>query len=162
MAPIEKNKAKILDAAFDIERVLDTVISHHFFGEHNENNEKKTEFSNIILKSDWCTFSSKRKLISHIINDLRLVEGKEKSDYDQLLRKAMSYRNAFAHGQLLTDGREVRLSYFEGKPQVKTLNEDYFTKIETDLQNCWVLTFKVAQTSGAHKAIKEIDAEPNK
>ena len=150
MRPIERNKLIILDAAFDIERLLDRIISYHFFLDHEVNKTKLTEFENLILKSDWCTFSSKRKLVTHIINDLGLLEGQEKSDYEDLLRKTMSFRNAFAHGGLSTDGREVRLSFFEGRPQVKTLTDGYLMTIEKDLKHCWDITLKVAENSVAH------------
>ncbi|WP_070137729.1 hypothetical protein [Crocinitomix algicola] len=154
MTPIEQNKAKIIDAAFDIERVLERIISHHFFKDHDVNKDSTQEFEDVILRSDWCTFAAKRKLITHIINKDGILTGQTKSDYDQLLRKTMSYRNAFAHGELATDGREVRLSYFEGNPKEKTLDDAYFEQVELELNEAWNLTNKVAIITGAHKEYK--------
>ncbi len=154
MKPVDTNKLAILDAAFDIERIIDRIISHHFFGHHKVNQEKLIKFENTILKSDWCTFSSKRKLVTNIINDLGFLEGQEKNEYDSLLRKTMSYRNTFAHGEVSTDGKEVRISYFEGIQKVQTLSDEYLSIIESDLKQCWKLTEKVAYKSGANKIKK--------
>ena len=151
MRPVEKNKLCILDVAFDIERQLDRIITFHFFQDTEENKIKSLEFQSLILKSDWCTYSSKRKLITQIINDLNLLKGKEKDTYSQLLRKTMSYRNAFAHGEIAIDGREVQLSYFEGTPKTKILTDEYLTEIEQNLLECWKTTFEVGKTSGAVK-----------
>ena len=161
MKPVERNKFVILDAAFDIERMLDRIIAHHFFGDHEINKQKSIEFGNQILKSDWCSFSSKRKLMSHIINDQSILQGQDKNDYEGLLKKTMSYRNAFAHGELSTDGREVRLTFFEGSPKAKILTDDYLSSIETDLKQCFDITFKVAIKSGANKVIEHPKANDN-
>jgi hypothetical protein len=151
MRPVEKNKLCILDVAFDIERKLDRIITYHFFQDKDENKIKSQEFQSLILKSDWCTYGSKRKLIIQIVHDLELLKGKEKDEYSQLLRKTMSYRNAFAHGEIAIDGRDVQLSYFEGEPKAKILTDEYLAEIETNLLKCWDTTFNIGKTSGAMK-----------
>ncbi|MES2726101.1 MAG: hypothetical protein V4643_03285 [Bacteroidota bacterium] len=153
MTPIETNKARILDAAIEIERTIERIISHHFFGYEEERQAKADEFTNQILNSDWCTFSSKRKLLSHIININTYLEGKEKSNYEALLKKTMSHRNAFAHGELSTDGREVRLKFFESNLRIITLTDDYFDKVEKELNECWEISRQVGLNSGAFRII---------
>jgi len=47
----------------------------------------------------------------------------------------MSYRNAFTHGEISTDGTRVWLSYFEGKPQKAELTDAYLEGVESALVN---------------------------
>ena len=98
-----------------------------------------------MLSSDWCTFSAKRKLVTHIINATNLLEGPEKNEYDDLLRKVISYRNAFAHGDMSTDGRKVRLSFFESSPRRHFLDDSYFELAEKVLNACFQKTIDLAQ-----------------
>jgi hypothetical protein len=148
MSPIDTNKNKILDAAISIEMKINALINHHFFGHSKELFEKSEEFTNQVLDSDWCTFSSKRKLLTHIINSKNYLESHEKNNYENLLKKTMSYRNAFAHGKLSTNGKEVRLNYFEGITKTITLTDEYFIQIENDIITCWNLTQKLLLKSG--------------
>jgi len=147
--PFDTNKLTILNAAFDIEGMLEKIISHYFFDRANLSlRENATKFQNLILSSDWCSFSSKRKLISHIINEKSLLKGKEKNDYEELLRKIMSYRNAFAHGEFATNGEIVRLKYFEGSPRIITIDDTYLSKVETDINICFETTFDLSFKTG--------------
>src|SRR4030081_594862 len=106
-----RNKAKIIEGALTVEKELVTIISHYFFGTAHE---RKPTFQSLVLDSDWCSFAAKRKLINHIINELRLLEGNEKADFDKLLSEVMSLRNAFTHGTLSSDGERMWLSFFQG------------------------------------------------
>jgi len=137
-APVNENKLKIFDTTASVEQLLENIITFYFYGPHNENNRKHIEkFQALILSSDWCTFSSKRKLLLHIINELSLLKGGQKNEFEKLLRRAMSYRNAFAHGEFSTDGRKVKMRYYEGKPMDIIIDDRYLTRIETDLNNCF-------------------------
>jgi hypothetical protein len=147
--PFEVNKLRVLDSAFEVEGILDTIISHYFFDRKPETKEKLEKFKSIILSSDWCSFSSKRKLIIHIINEMNLLQGAEKNDYENLLRKTMSYRNAFAHGVMSTNGEIVRLKYYEGGTKIKTLDDDYLSEIERDLNQAFETTMNISFKIGA-------------
>ncbi len=149
MSPVRENKLQIITIANEIERNLDDIVSFYFYGRKKESKENKNKFLSLILNSDWCTFSSKRKLITHIINEKSLLKGKEKNDYDTYLRKTMSYRNAFTHGQLSTDGRDVKLSYFEGVPKEQILTDDYLFKIEEIVNMCHKITIDISYSIGA-------------
>lgn len=143
--PIFFNKIAIFNTVGSIERKLETIINYYFYGEPNESNKHyRNRFYSHILSSDWCSFSTKRKLIIHIVGELSLLEGKEKNDYETLLRKVMSYRNAFAHGELSTDGRIVQIKYYENKLIKKILDDSYFEKVELDLNKCFFYTEQIA------------------
>jgi hypothetical protein len=147
--PYEENKLRVLDSAFEVEGLLDTIIAHYFFGRKPETKVPLEKFKTFILSSDWCSFSSKRKLIIHIVNEMTLLKGSEKSVYESLLRKTMSYRNAFAHGVMATNGEIVRLKFYEGGTKIKTIDDNYLTEIEKDINLAFEMTMKIAFQIGA-------------
>jgi len=148
--PFAQNKLNIIDTAYFIEEHLEKIITHYFFGRDIPENKNKSEkFRSFVLSSDWCSFSSKRKLVLHIINEESLLKGPEKNDYENLLRKTMSYRNSFTHGTMSTNGEIVRLKYYEGNPKLKTIDDDYLNEIENDLNRAFQMTFDLAVKIGA-------------
>jgi len=149
MSPALENKLYIITIANEIERIINDIISFYFFERHEITKEGKNKFVALVLNSDWCTFSSKRKLLNHIINEQELLKGKSKNEYENILRKTMSYRNAFTHGQLSTDGRTVKLSYFEGSPKTQFLTDEYLSKIEETVNMCQQTTIDISYSSGA-------------
>ncbi len=151
MKPVLENKQKILAAALDIEQILVQIISHYFFGDDPINKERAGRFKALILTSDWCSLSVKCRLITHIINETDVLKGPEKNKYDSLLRKVLSARNAFAHGTLSTDGRKVKLAYFEGSRRSQFLGDEYFTEIEQAINECFSITNKIDLATGASK-----------
>jgi hypothetical protein len=147
--PIYENKLAIIESALDIERNIEFIISHYFFGKETLNKAKCDEFKKMILASDWCTVSSKRKLMSYIITQTKALEGKDIELYNKELKKLFSYRNAFTHGDITTDGRKVKLSYFEGTPMIAFLNDEYFIKAEINITATRELTMKIGIKIGA-------------
>ena|SRR6266571_4458520 len=123
-----QNRLVVIESALAVEDAVDTVIEWYFFP---ESPEKRRLFKSLVVDSDWCTFSAKRKLIKHIIDEQTLLEGKRKNEFDSLLRKVMFCRNAFAHGDFHTDSQKVWLRYFEGRPCEKELTDDYLTEVES-------------------------------
>jgi hypothetical protein len=126
-----RNRLKVIEAALSVENQLDTVIAHYFFG---SSHERRAVFESLVLGSDWCSFAAKRKLITHIINEQMLLQGRDKQDFDNLIRKVMSVRNAFAHGKISSDDKRVWLSFFAGTPQKVELTDEYLTDVETLLR----------------------------
>lgn len=148
--PFAQNKLNIIDTAYFIEEHLEKIITQYFFGRDIPENKTKSEkFKSFVLSSDWCSFSSKRKLVLHIISEETLLQGSDKNDYEALLRKTMSYRNAFTHGIMSTNGEIVRLKYYEGNPKIKTIDDYFLTEIEKDLNRTYQITFDLAIKIGA-------------
>lgn len=161
MAPLRENQRRIIEAASLIEHELDTIISHYFFGRSDDNNsEGKTRFQSLVLSSDWCTFSVKRRLVIHIVNETNALTGKAKDDLNSALRRVMSHRNAFVHGVFTSDGRKVKLSFFEGDPRFKFLDDDYLEKVEQDIDKCFMGVHQVAYKVGALK-LSELSGPPD-
>jgi len=151
LEPVYQNKLRIFDTTFNIEDTLERIISYYFFGDDERNKERAQRFSALVLASDWCSFSSKRRLVMHIVNETGALKGEAKNEYEKLLMKVMSIRNAFAHGTVSTDGRRVKLAYYEGTPRTKFLDDDYLTDVETALNRCWQITHGIGFATGALK-----------
>jgi hypothetical protein len=143
-----RNRLKVIEGALSVENQLDIVIAQYFFG---SSHERRPIFESLILGSDWCSFAAKRKLITHIINEQKLLEGREKQEFDNLIRKVMSIRNAFAHGKISADDKRVWLSFFEGTPRNVELTDEYLTDIEGLLRAAFDKTFALAVAIGATK-----------
>jgi len=143
-----RNRLKVIEGALTVENQLDAVILHYFFG---ASHERRAVFESLVLNSDWCSFAAKRKLITHIINEQKLLEGREKDEFDKLIRRVMSVRNAFAHGRLSHDETRVWLSYFEGTPRNVELTDEYLTEIETLLLTAFEKSFTLMVKIGATK-----------
>jgi hypothetical protein len=129
------------------------VILHYFFG---SSHERRAAFESLVLNSDWCSFAAKRKLITHIINEQNLLEGRNKGEFDKLMKDVMSVRNAFAHGKISSDDKRVWLSFFEGAPRKVELTDEYLTDIETLLRAAFDRTFALAVAIGATKLSENV------
>jgi hypothetical protein len=114
-------------------------------------------FESLVLNSDWCSFAAKRKLITHIISEQKLLEGRDKNDFEKLMKDVMSVRNAFAHGKLSSDDKRVWLSFFQGTPRKVELADEYPTEVETLLRAAFDKTFALAVKTGATKLAESVN-----
>jgi hypothetical protein len=142
MLPVRQNKLKIISCAYEIESILEQVIATYFFGK-GSTDSKRTEFVSQILTSSWCSFESKRKLALYIVDQTKTLTGKSKDEYERLLRKTISFRNAFTHGSLSTDGRRVKLEYFEGAPRHQFVTDEWLSEIEEALSECFSISLSL-------------------
>lgn len=143
---VRRNKSKVIEASLGIERSIARTISHYYFG---RSHARKEAFDALILDSDWCSFAAKRKLVTHVITDLGLLEGQDKSEFDKLLGDVMRYRNAFTHGKILTNDKAAWLCYFEGSSRRQELTDDFLTKVEAALAIAGDRAFVLEQKIGA-------------
>jgi hypothetical protein len=143
-----RNKGKVLEGALSVENQLVDIIAHYF---HPLDAQLRAEFGEVVLNSDWCSFSAKRKLIEMIIQKKSVLQGKDLNQYTKLLHDTMAYRNAFAHGKLSSDDERVWLSYFEGQPRKVELSDDHLKKVEQTLRGAFQQTDFVAIQLGVRK-----------
>ncbi len=144
-----ETKLEIIDAALTIEDNLSAIIGHYFFPEPSR---KKLEFLSLVVGSDWCSFAPKRKLVNHIITETKILEnfiGIKHNDLDELLAKAMDYRNAFTHGKFSTDGKTVWLDYYKAKPIKEKLTDEYLDKAKKAIADAQFQTHVLAARLGA-------------
>jgi hypothetical protein len=74
-----------------------------------------------------------------------LIEADGRGRLDQLLKKAISCRNAFTHGELEAERGRMFLSYFEGTPQRKELSDEYLKDVDDTLKAAVDATRKLAE-----------------
>jgi hypothetical protein len=136
-----ENRLSVIASALSVERELEAIILHYFLG---ESHDRRDAFESLILRSDWCSFSAKLRLVMHIVEEQSLLQDSERNAFEKLLRKVMSFRNAFAHGRMHGDTeKRVFLSYFESKPREVQLTDDYLTRIELTLHEASHATTKL-------------------
>jgi hypothetical protein len=104
--------------------------------------------------------SGQTKSYRVVIQKNSLMEGKEFSAFQELLKDTMSVRNAFAHGTFTSDDKTVSLSYFEGQPKTQELTDDYLRKIEKILWDAWQATFQLAVKTGTTKMLNPSEERP--
>ncbi|HUG10606.1 MAG TPA: hypothetical protein VMM36_06310, partial [Opitutaceae bacterium] len=112
--------------------------------------ELRTEFEAQIVTSKWCTFDMKRSIVLHIIEAHRLRSDRERDEFEKLLRKVMSLRNAFTHGVLSTDLRRVKLSWFESEPKERFVTDDWLSEVEEVFKRCFSICLSL-QGAGSSK-----------
>lgn len=125
---------RIVSSAAAIEEAIVQILSATLLKEVKVHKELVV---GSILKSDWCSFASKRKLLLLAVETFSLIEGKLKTDLDAELSKVMKYRNAFAHGSLVHNIDAHELHYFETKPITARLDDEYFQRLEQLFQRVW-------------------------
>lgn len=127
-----RNSQEVMSSALTVEKHMEHVISFFLFG---RDMSKREFFESAILTSDWCGFSAKRKVVMSILNESKILEGKEKANFDLSMSKIMKYRNAFAHGEITQSQGAIFLKYFEGQARQKELTDDYWTQLEADFMD---------------------------
>jgi hypothetical protein len=126
------NGGKIIWCAICVEKKLEEIISTYMFPQKVlTNNKGKSFFLTRILNSDLFSYSAKKRLTINIVNEGDLLEGKEKNQLSNVLKKVMEFRNAFAHGDIVYHvDRGCVLKFWQSDPQQAILNDDYWNKIE--------------------------------
>ena len=122
-----KSASLVVTSSLSIESCIKEILMNTLFSEV----EQKAEMvSGLILNSDWCTFSSLRKLLNEVLIAENLLNGKDRNELDKLLSKVMRYRNAFTHGEIIFEDEKIYLKYFEGTSRSVVLDNEYLEKVE--------------------------------
>jgi len=140
-----KNGMKILWAALTIENQFGEIISRYFF---EKSKEKIKFFQNHILSSEWVTFNAKRKVLLALIKSKNLLEGKDKAQFEACSKRIISLRNAHTHGQIVEKSNGTFIAYFEGQPQEKELNDNYWDSVEKTFEEMGNLIKKIEEKIG--------------
>lgn len=140
-----KNGSKIIWATLVFEKQLETIILRFFF---KEDKEKMKFFNNQILSTDWFTLNAKRKFLLALINEKNLLMGEEKSDFEKYTKKIISFRNAFTHGDIVEKSNGTCIAYFEGQPQERELNDEYWNTVETIFTKVTEVAKKIEEKIG--------------
>lgn len=133
----KKNGGKILYATQSIEQQLESILLIYFMGPFISYSQNREMFENEILQSSALTFSKKKELVSKIINEKQLLDGKRKSKVQSLLKKIMEWRNAFAHGQVKHNNiKGCFVRHYSGEQKKLYLTEEYWLEVENCFKEC--------------------------
>lgn len=121
------NRNEIIGAAQGIEENLTLLISDYFF---KWGDPLKDEFNTVILRTSFCSFADKKKIVRWIIQKLQLMDKKQMEAYEKLILDVGKWRNAFAHGLLgLTLEEDAYLNYFHNEPKTVKITEELLLEI---------------------------------
>ncbi len=139
-----KNGSQVIYATIMIESQLNNIIANYLFGNLLPNS-KRDFFINNILCTGQITFAAKKTMVLGILDELKFygnpspqnsrrkkTANKNKNEFNKLLKDAMEYRNAFAHGKLEYESPTgCVLSYYSGEHKNLVLDDNFWTnKIE--------------------------------
>lgn len=142
LSAANENRQKVILSALAIEREIDDIIAVYLF--HN-NKQKMRFFYSWFSSSDWFSFSAKRRVLFAIVNEIDLLQGKQKAKFDLDLSKVIKYRNAFTHGEIIETNEGTIISYFEGQQQEKLLSDEYWDELEKTFRSTLETTIQLFQ-----------------
>jgi hypothetical protein len=131
-----KNRSEVILSTLVIEGLLDTLISKKIAP---STKDAEAFLSGYLLKSDIITFASKRKLALQIIRGDSLLDPDDIESFSTLLRDIMTWRNAFAHGEIVQIGSDTCIEYAQVGPQKIVLSDAYWTKVESTFSKVFSL-----------------------
>jgi len=146
------NGGKVLYAATSIEQQLEGLLLHYFMGPFVTHDSPRTMFEREILQSSALSYSSKKELVSKIVNGNDLLKGKKKNKLQGALKKIMEWRNAFAHGKVQHDNvKGCFIKYYSGSVKQLKLTDEFWSNLETVFKECSELVSE-AQTNVGENA----------
>ena len=122
-------------ATINFEAKMSHLITKYLFGIGIGYNERLDFFSNEIISSNSISYSFKKKLSIKLIRFKNLLSKKKISNLENKLNRVMRYRNAFAHGELSIDNKDIcTLKFYSDMIQEFTLNELFWVSV---FKNDW-------------------------
>lgn len=126
----QRNRSKVIVGSLFIEREIEAIIGFYLYP-GPEVSKKQHFFAGEILGSDAVTFSHKKRLLLSLVNQEEWLKGKAKADFDAELKKVISLRNAFTHGNIVIRQSSAFLEYFEGQKRKVELSDEFLTGVES-------------------------------
>jgi hypothetical protein len=142
-----KNGGNIIYTTIVIEQKLNEIISKYLFG-NDMPNSKRDFFVKNILCTSHIGLAAKKALVFEILDAQEFFEksvsvndeqkssaNQKKGEFDKLLKNVMTYRNAFAHGELKHESPTGCILYYHsGRHQSMMLDDEFWTKIEKEYE----------------------------
>ena len=145
-AELRSLSGRINSAALAIEDVIVDIVASTLL---REVKDRRDLAIGALLKTDSSGISAKRKLLNTCIECFDLLSARKRSELDQYLAKVSSYRNAFAHGDLIHYGVNHELRYFQGNSKIAVLDDAFFETLQEKYLAAWAL-LETAQAA-AHR-----------
>ena len=126
-----ENGARIIASATRVENFFEEIITLYFFGTGKK--EKIEFFRETVLEAHFFSFHSKWKLFRAILRELTpkgFMSNEERKDVCRAASEVISWRNAFAHGEVVYRDEALFLRYFEGGEKEQELSDEYWLGVE--------------------------------
>lgn len=139
-----KNGGNILYATTSIEQQMESILLRYFMGPFVQHEDRRELFEREIIQSSSLSYSTKKELVSKVINSNNLLDGKKKNNLQAKLKKIMEWRNAFAHGKIQYDSKAgCSIKYYSGGPKNLVLTDTYWNEVEECFNECTKLLGEV-------------------
>ena len=129
---VKPKRTEIIEAALSVESALDSVLLDLLAGLPPE---RRLVVRELIVAAEFCTFHQKWTMLRRLF-DLEVSYFASLSDTDgkelrRDLRKVISDRNKFAHGEMFVDANNlaVTVQYFEDGTKTKEVNESWVSEM---------------------------------
>src|SRR5690349_7564441 len=134
---IEKNGHEIILAAIMLEDRMIEATSKIMFGSGGELRREREFFAEEIMGTSYFSYAFKRRAFTRLLELFSILEESELKQLKAGLNKVMEWRNAFAHGTVITElhGGNV-LRYYSGGWQELSLNDAFFELVESTIRSC--------------------------
>jgi hypothetical protein len=137
VATARQNGGKVLYATTSIEQQMESLLLEFFMGPFEGQDDRREIFEREVLQSSALSYNAKRALVTKIVNERALLEGREKSSLQALLRRIMEWRNAFAHGKIQHDSRAgCFIKHYSGEAKTLALTDTYWEDVERAYNDC--------------------------
>ncbi|WP_417502862.1 hypothetical protein [Marinobacter sp.] len=131
------NGGKVLYSTTSIEQDLEGLLLRYFMGPFVKHDHRRDLFERAILQSSALSFSSKKELVSKVVNHEGLLKGKKKNRLQSVLKSIMEWRNAFAHGKVQHDNRKgCFVKYYSGGSKELNITDEFWSELETVFKDC--------------------------
>ena len=126
------NGSQIVYALLSVEHRIESILAEYLFGPiSGVPKPKKDFFVNDILQSSKFDYSFKKELLNKVINDQNLLIGEDKDILQKNLGKIMTWRNAFAHGNLRADNAQIcYLEHYSVAKATIILSDEFWLEVE--------------------------------
>lgn len=129
-------RGRVIDSTIDIERILGEILIRAIVG-GSKNIEGESLFGDIVLEE--IMFSGKIKMLERLIKNIhsrsdplkykKMFEGINTEELLSNLKKLNTYRNRFAHGDIIFKSTQAYLFYSRNRDD--KLTDDYFDKLNS-------------------------------
>lgn len=145
------HRAEVIDAATLIELELNEVLCDALAGAENE---RRLLLQTLVLTAEFCSFFQKWRMLRTLVNTgsawwLR-ARTADASERLKRLKSVISFRNAFAHGEILVNLESLTcaLRYFEGEQKTIELTSTFVSEVLGEAKSVFYWLVKLQQTSG--------------
>jgi hypothetical protein len=126
-----ENRKRVILCGLFVEREIEAIIGYYLYP-GTAVSEQQAFVAGEILGSDALTFNHKKRLVMSLVNKKKWLEGEAKNDFEGGLKRVISFRNAFTHGNIIVRDSIPVLEYFEGGQKKCDLTDEYWTRVEND------------------------------